>query len=183
MVIVRDSTRKLWYCDIEIRSSTGASIGYYPFIRLALARYQPNSIKESGIDVKLSHIVLSDFAQLTADRSVSITFDPINSKQFTVLISGVYSMRSEDNEFEVIVERQLPGLSGDLDWDKVRDVTISTPAIGTPGVLWFGIVTLPEEKTNGGFRLVIKEYEVFGSDPISGHSGKRLVYADILRIT
>lgn len=52
--------RQLWYCDIEI--ATGAS--YMPFVRLALARYQPNAL----FDAKLSPIVLADFAQLLPVR-------------------------------------------------------------------------------------------------------------------
>jgi hypothetical protein len=62
--------RELWFCDIEI--DPGRS--YYPFVRLALARYQPKSIDWSDGDVKLSRVVLTDFAQLAPDRFASVTF-------------------------------------------------------------------------------------------------------------
>ncbi len=68
-----DEQRQLWYCDIEL--DPGQS--YYPFVRLALTRYQPNSISWQGADpgdVKLSRVVLADFAQLTPDRFASVTF-------------------------------------------------------------------------------------------------------------
>ena len=55
-----DLDRRLWYCDIEL--APGPS--YFPFVRLALARYQPNSMA----GVELSRIVLADFAQLTPDQ-------------------------------------------------------------------------------------------------------------------
>jgi hypothetical protein len=60
-----DPQRQLWYCDIEITHG-GA---YFPFIRLALARYQPSS--SSG--AHLSNVVLSDIIALTADRWLNVT--------------------------------------------------------------------------------------------------------------
>lgn len=36
-----DEKRKLWYCDIELEAE---GRNYFPFVRLALARYQPHSI-------------------------------------------------------------------------------------------------------------------------------------------
>lgn len=65
-----DPDRALWYCDITI--DTGPS--YFPFIRLALARYQPTSCPGAW----LSNIVLADMMALTADRWLSFapTDDP-----------------------------------------------------------------------------------------------------------
>lgn len=68
-----DEERQLWYCDIII--DPGQS--YFPFVRLALTRYQPNSISWGGKnpgDVKLSRVVLADFAQLAPNRFASVTF-------------------------------------------------------------------------------------------------------------
>ena len=59
-----DEDRRLWYCDIEVRTQS-----YYPFIRLALARYQPMSV--SG--AHLSNIVLADIMPLAADRWLTVT--------------------------------------------------------------------------------------------------------------
>ena len=53
-----DEQRQLWYCDIEV--TWGAS--YFPFIRLALARYQPDALDSAH----LSHVVLADFMPLFA---------------------------------------------------------------------------------------------------------------------
>ncbi|MDQ3813804.1 MAG: hypothetical protein M3347_07615, partial [Armatimonadota bacterium] len=52
-----DEERKLWFCDIDL----DAGDSYFPFVRLALARYQPNSVP----DAHLSRVILADFAQLT----------------------------------------------------------------------------------------------------------------------
>jgi hypothetical protein len=59
-----DADRRLWYCDIEV--DQGGS--YWPFIRLALARYQPVSIDGAH----LSEVVLADFMPLTADRWLNV---------------------------------------------------------------------------------------------------------------
>ena len=56
-----DTTRGLWYCDIQVTDPAGRPLTTYtPFIRLALARYQPFSIPGAH----LSRVVLADYAQL-----------------------------------------------------------------------------------------------------------------------
>ena len=88
-----DSERELWYCDIEM--DYGST--YFPFVRLALARYQPKSIKWKEGDVKLSRVVLADYAQLTPDRAASITFQSETELQVTV--SGLTAKRSSAQKY------------------------------------------------------------------------------------
>jgi hypothetical protein len=61
---VYDRQRKLWYADVQIDPGTS----YFPFVRLALARYQPDSIAKA----ELSRVLLCDFAQLVPDRTVNV---------------------------------------------------------------------------------------------------------------
>ena len=75
-----DAARKLWYCDIEMDGGEA----YFSFVRLALARYQPESI----VGAHLSRVVLADFIQLLPDRSASITFDPIDTTSLEVAVTG-----------------------------------------------------------------------------------------------
>jgi hypothetical protein len=72
-----DTERQLWYCDIEVRF--GAA--YFPFIRLALARYQPVALSAAH----LSNVVLADFMPLVPDRWLNVTQagDP-RTRQVTV---------------------------------------------------------------------------------------------------
>ncbi len=60
-----DDARKLWFCDIELDPGLAT---YMPFVRLALARYQPQSIG----GMKLSRVVLGDFAQLLPRRAAAL---------------------------------------------------------------------------------------------------------------
>lgn len=69
-----DEVRRLWYCDIEV--NWGRS--YYPFIRLALARYQPVSVPDANPPIwppsaYLSNIVIADFMALVPDRWLNVT--------------------------------------------------------------------------------------------------------------
>jgi hypothetical protein len=142
-----DTERHLWYCDIEI--DPGAS--YYPFVRLALARYQPCAIPEAH----LSNIVLADFTALTADRWLSVTpsssprsrrvtvygdqprqsagfAEASNSPALTHIDIGTGARRDEEpadiaktTVVEVWVEKLTPSEGLDFGWHRVFDVVVS----------------------------------------------------------
>jgi hypothetical protein len=84
-----EKERKLWYCDLAIDHGTM----YYPFIKLALARYQQHSVRKNNTDVCLSEIVLPDFIQLVPERVCTIDFkkDDLNTK-FTMTVEGTMSL-------------------------------------------------------------------------------------------
>jgi hypothetical protein len=148
-----DDQRQLWYCDIEINQ--GAS--YWPFIRLALARYQPVSV--SGAE--LSEIVLADFMPLVADRWLHVTK---TAGRRHVTVSGFsYSDTSSHQEaahapsmslinplththedltpakvsptpvIELWVERLDPAKGEDFGWERVPGASVvPTGADGSP---------------------------------------------------
>lgn len=142
-----DDERKLWYCDIEI--SHGAS--YFPFVRLALARYQPSSIDGAW----LSTVVLSEFASLAPDRWLSMTRTSSTRRHVTVhghrpeessgfaeawprrveqmdangnLAQLVPTGIAKTNVVEVWVERLDARHGEDFGWSKVADGTVGSPA-------------------------------------------------------
>src|SRR5690349_7177109 len=75
----RPDERQLWYCDIAL--DPGAA--YFPFIRLALARYQPIST-DGG---HLSEIVLADVVALTPARWLAVATG-LDSRSRNVTVSG-----------------------------------------------------------------------------------------------
>jgi hypothetical protein len=199
-----DEERKLWYCDIEM--DAGAS--YWPFVRLALARYQPNSIGTTTLrrieavivnkGVHLSRVVLADFVQLAPDRYAGYSF--VDSKNLHVWVGGTKYISSEvgsmygqgetegGTEVEVSVESKQRD-EGELDWKPVETFKLQKPSpnIRVPSsesALWTVQITLPEKLESESIRLVFKEYEVFYSDlvPDARQKYKRLVYADVLEI-
>lgn len=132
-----DDVRGLWYCDIEI--DHGRS--YWPFVRLALARYQPGS--DPG--AYLSDVVLADFMQLTADRWLTVRADGERGRHVTVSgfgysnsagarehadpaahvdahgapLPGVGAPVSSHSVVEVTVEQLDPSLGEDFGWRAV----------------------------------------------------------------
>jgi len=101
-----------WYCDMEVaeladpKSVSGNALqltdvpSYFPFIQLALARYQPDSIP----GVELSRVVRTDFIQLTPDRIAVFIFSDkellvsVNTNDFTATLTiGARQVKLEPN--------------------------------------------------------------------------------------
>lgn len=140
-----DEERQLWYCDIEVDWGSA----YYPFIRLALARYQPVSV--SG--AHLSNIVLADFMALVPDRWLNVTRTNAGRSRRVSVFGPTYhdsgshteasrapslSMRLPDGTIrrvepaqvsptsviEVWVERFYPALGEDFGWRRESGVPV-----------------------------------------------------------
>ena len=77
--VTYDHDRRLWFCDVVIEPGPA----YLPFVRMALVRFQPHSI----IGTEVSRVVVVDFAQLTPDRSASMTV--LSPTQVRVSLVGV----------------------------------------------------------------------------------------------
>jgi len=164
--------RKLWYCDIEM--DTGEA--YFPFVRLALARYQPQSLPGAH----LSRVVLADFAQLLPDRSASVTFDPIDPTVLQLAVNGLTYDGPGASFVTATVQTQPPG-GGDLAWVPLAQIPLDPHAFGGPDTLWTAQITLPAARGSRPFRLLIQEFEIFIKD-VPGSRQRRLVYADVLTL-
>jgi len=186
-----DEERKLWYCDLDV--NTGDS--YYPFVRLALVRYQPNSVP----DAHLSRVSLADFAQLAPDRQASITIDPDLPTQMAVSLCGpgytASGVGKGTSEVEVSIETRRTDVPEEVGWIPVPNGTfpLAVTKVRDSEIIWSGPVTLPEPRGSKPFRLVIKEYERFAADAGGsvflaaaavgrGSTVRRLVYASVLEI-
>ncbi len=78
-----DIEKQLYFADILLNINEA----YFPFVKLALARYQPDSLHEEGTDCCLSPIVNADFIQIPAPRSTSLEHG-LTKNVFTVAILG-----------------------------------------------------------------------------------------------
>jgi hypothetical protein len=191
--VAYDAQRQLWYCDIEVDLPNA----YSPFVRLALARYQPNSLR----DAHLSPVVRADFMSLPNDRFASVVRDPENPKLLTVTVVGQSYSRlrgiSGPATIEVTVEHARPGLdpdvAGEVAWARVETTpsvfTLESRLLADDGrAFWTGPVSLPN--ATGRYRLVIREWEVFepartstgGPFPFFFPAQRRLVYADAIEV-
>ncbi|WP_063563837.1 hypothetical protein [Paenibacillus sp. O199] len=166
-----EDARKLWCCDLDIDSGDA----YYPFIRLALARYQPMSVAGAH----LSRVVLMDFIQLPPNRLFSIQKDPDNLQKLNVSLTGPGYLSGTSGALGGEVEVQLE-IKKDESWLPIPNATFSLSTTKANPSSWTGHVTLPNECEE--YRLIIKEYERYKTDEDPPNdSERRLVFAAELK--
>ncbi len=178
-----DEDRRLWYCDIELAVPSA----YAPFIRLALARYQPRSIAGT----ELSQVVLTDYAQLAPDRSAALSLNPANPKVGRLWVGGLAATGPTRSVITVEVERKDSTMQSDLGWKtaaaaEVRVLTNSPAPSDPESVLWEGSIVFSSVPPPGRFRVVVREFEIYPIDPVPSDIidpptyAERLVYASII---
>lgn len=79
-----DEERQLYYADVML--NIGAA--YFPFVKLALARYQRNSLQKDNKDCCLSPIVVADYVQVPAPRATSLEFKNGSKTNIVAAMSG-----------------------------------------------------------------------------------------------
>jgi hypothetical protein len=182
-----DDCRDLWYCDIEV--DTGAA--YAPFLRLALARWQPSSLPHA----RLSPVVLAQFIQPAPDRLVTLHLVGDERRSLRVSLAGPASGRTSVGPgpgiARVTVERLVYPARGELGWEPVGSPTTLAPG-GTLGAgLWTGLVTLPAGVPHRELRLVVEQFERLHTEPVRPRvtanpwglsSTERLVHTDVVPI-
>lgn len=194
-----DKSRGLWYADLTVDTHTDT---YMPFVRLALARYQPNALA----DAKISRVVMADFAQLTPTRSATATADPHHPKTLRVTVSGVAprgpkpvvkgirQVHKNPTQIFVSVQQKNQSVKSDLGWEDAGtdlvtvDVQIDDHISAQPDlIMWSGTVTFKEQPAAGQFRLLIKEYEYISANYTETEGRRkvqpgRLIYAETFEI-
>jgi hypothetical protein len=188
-----DKDRGLWYCDLEIDAGRAA---YLPFIRLALVRYQPHSLP----DAHLSHVVLADLAQLTPERTATITYNPKNPTNINIVVAGLSYSATSGGKGPSLVEATLEsnptGADQETAWIPVPKgtVVLQSKPLGNYNV-WRYQLHLHRLKApkHQALRLVIREFEILQADERNAQgqlmysigrpiTGRRLVYAEILKV-
>lgn len=196
-----DAERRLWFADIRIETGDA----YWPFVRLALARFQPKSIN----DAHISKIVRADFIQLPPERLAEIS---LSGASVHLKVTGPTYFRSEVidtignnlpffggaptsnglSEIEAFIEERnaADDPANELSWkpiDATRVLLVQNPA--TPGE-WEGDVPLTSPLAPGLMRLTLKEFEWYRTDDAISQDAprtqiriaRRLVYADVFAL-
>ncbi|MCO6449391.1 MAG: fibronectin type III domain-containing protein [Caldilineales bacterium] len=179
-----DGERKLWYCDLELDTAQA----YYPFIRLALARYQPMSLN----DLRLSSVVLADFVQTAPDRAASVTRDANDPGVFHVTVAGVTyqalrmlntAVIPRTSQMRIHIERRRAEIEDEtLGWVAASPddpaIVLTPGGVDARGVTtWTGQIAAPADLIGERLRLVIREFEQFDNS-----RDERLVHADIIEL-
>jgi hypothetical protein len=172
-----DEERGLWFCDIGF----GSPFAYTPFVRLALARYQPHSIQ----GVELSKVALADFAQIAPHRTALLSIDPTDPRRARLVVGGLGPTAPRASQIGVSVQRFMPAIGNELGWTQTAAsyarVVPDTPAPAEPdAVLWSGTITFTNAPKPGEARVVIVENEMWPADAVASVAVPptgRLVYA------
>ncbi|MGE5673178.1 MAG: hypothetical protein ACM3XM_04750 [Mycobacterium leprae] len=183
--VAYDPDRRLWYCDLQIDPSAD-SAPYFPFIKLALVRYQPYAIL-SPVPHNLSPVLLADFIQLIPDRTLSVAPSLRDKSSLALTLAGpmppwtAMDQRQPRHKVEVAVEHPGP-IAGPLGWTRTGE---PIPLIRQRTGEWSAEVPIPSTTPPVRTRLVIREYERITLDapdrqlerdrPVSAW---RLVFAD-----
>ncbi len=192
-----DEDRDMYFVDLRIDPAEA----YRPFVRLALARYQPASV--DGLE--LSAVSLVDVVQVEPDRTASVAISGSGAKaSASVTLSGRSYTGSElgsgPGKAIAILER-YDGPTGPKDvpsasaaWTQMQTVTMSGRVQGNGAATWTGRLTVPGSRPAGRYRIVVEQYELLRVDgeatPSSRLSqaakervtGERLVHQDIIGI-
>ncbi|MDT4920577.1 MAG: hypothetical protein QOI15_1479, partial [Pseudonocardiales bacterium] len=178
-----DSVRGLWYCDIQVTDSSGKQLtSYTPFVKLALARYQPHSIPNTH----LSRVVQVDYAQLAPNRHVTVSGSGSTRK---VVVTGraprATWKHTATNKIVILIEQKDIRIPDDeLAWDPAtgsqpgfdNTITMTASTSGSSDfVTWNAAVNLPTGNTKP-LRLAFEEYERIDG----GLGGGRLAYTETI---
>lgn len=192
--------RRQWFVDVAM--DPGASL--WPFVRLAVARYQPHSLPRH----ELSPVVVTEWVQPLPERTTTLSRRTSDAARVTVTgpvgltrmpglrsvpgspVTDADTLLRASREVFATVQRAPEAGGSDLEW--VDHEQVRLPLAGADGtiVTWSAELELPEElpvATPGSsqrWRVLVEEYEYLDADPDQGPktgrpgTERRLVYAD-----
>jgi hypothetical protein len=174
----------LWYADIRVE--TGQA--YTPMIRLALARYQPQSIANA----ELGRIVLADVMSLEPGRAVVVYRGGPSFVSKVTLVGYSYTQAGDASQTapgyaRVTLERRNTLIHDDLiGWEPVGRPMEMRATSGPGGVTIWTSNGIQIPPGGGKHRLSIEQYEILPTDQRSNAvtieglpaQGLRLLYQD-----
>ena len=158
-----------WYADIELPGIAAAS--YSPFVRLAVARFQANSITGPDADLRMSTVVTAEVAPVLPDRTLSVVRGPAG---LDITLVGLARLaESQANRVFASLERLTRPPADAADPSDLASLGLGDPGFGAwtrlAGGTVAGVVNevlpqlaLPADAAR--LRLVVREVEEMHSD-------------------
>ena len=186
-----------WHVDVSLPSIAAES--YCPFVRLAVARYQPNSLLNQEakpmLDLRLSRAILSKFVPLVPPRELRVT--RIGRSELRVALSGMGPNGPRHNRVDVILERapftgKAPRAASVISFEETGSSPLAWQAVA--GEVHHcelgGEIALTIPDFAGPFRVRVREVELVGTaDLISGPQtatfgelSERVVFTDTMLV-
>lgn len=195
-----DKSRQLYYADILLN----IAFAYYPFIRLALARYQRNSIRKDGTDCCLSPVVQADYIQVPAPRASSLQYGS-GKNNITVAISGsIPKVVGNDPYFRskvqfIIEPIEVPAVANTHFTINAKPIDSYEYVLTEADVKNFTfyhshVFNLPAEYASKPYRVKVLEQELIIYDPLKPNPNPggvvygsmpmkdRMVFADVYEV-
>ena len=176
-----NATRGLWYVDVAL----DPGIHFWPFLRLAVCRYQPESIP----GCHLSAPVRCDFVQLPPERLTSVS--RTDDRHVRVVTSGTVGVRARPGQIQgdrralanavdrnryliARLQRRDPLIDTDLGWETIIAKRMVLRGRGTNEheVAWVTELEAGEDiqlsrpgHGPGAWRVAVEEWEMLEGDP------------------
>lgn len=169
-----DKERQLYYADIMINFG----FAYTPFVRLALARYQADSLKINQTDCCLSPVVQVDYVQIPSPRATSLEYKNGSKTNIIVAVSGSVPNYGGDynNRIDIFIDPITVPVQDDaymtvFEPGKEVHIDSETYYIGSGPINNFTFYhakefKLPPEWAGKPYRIRIMEYEMIAADPL-----------------
>jgi hypothetical protein len=198
--------RKRWFVDVILDSVHAV----WPFLRLSVARYQPNSIA----GMAFSEAVATDFVQLPPERIGTLSRP--EAAEVRVTVTGVTAVTttpgkdsptqpadrkaltealSKSRRVVATLQARNPASGSDIDWVDIKQVPCEVVGVRTDTfeATWTAALPLtPEQQlltpgTSDDLRVQVEEYELLPADSATPDTEipsttERLVYADHFRL-
>jgi hypothetical protein len=159
-----DTDRQLWYCDIPL----DPGVTYFPFVRLALARYQPKSVT----DAHLSRVVQADFIQVVPLRQLQYDLSQLSAAapQISIEVRGPsYLYREHEQQGSPVImaalqRRQYADMQDELGWEAIPNagVMLNPETQAKDETVWKGTIDAPAPQPSP-MRVIVTEFELFRS--------------------
>ena len=164
-----------WVADIDI--DPGAA--NFPFMRLALVRFQTHAVVDSKGDQRVSTVVLADIVQLAPGRSVRLVADAAQATAVWLTLDGAAFGTADTTRCAATVQADCGNIGAPLWLD--FDETVLTPHAPTR-------LSLPFARDTRAMRVVVREFERRSADGFprtniaDQRSVERLVFADVIGV-
>lgn len=191
-----DADRDMWFVDIAIDHGDA----YRPFVRLALARYQPSSVD----DLQLSPVALVDVVQLEPDRTASVAISSGAKPTASITLTGRSYATNELGAgpgLAVAILERYDGPTGPKSnpalsaaWTQLQTAELRGSVNASGAATWQGRLFVPVQRPTGRYRIVLEQYELIRTDgdarpwedvppaQRADTTGQRLVHQDIIGI-
>jgi hypothetical protein len=182
-----DAETQRWFCDVELDTEAA----YFPFVRLALVRYQPHSLPGCHV----SRVVRCDIVQTLPDRVLTVARDPDDAGIVVLTVAGPsYTAiagpigRRDDpaalGRVTATLEARDPELADDvIAWRPLAGMEVElTPAIAGGVATWTGRLDVSGAPDGRPRRVAVVEHDHLAGDVETGDVVPRIVYADVVDI-